>query len=249
MTEIFRIRDGVPHPQFGIPRSALWEPVSRRSFVRSSAFMTLGASALSGLIACSDSTAVADNVPTQIDVSASLGQLNFAYALAQMTYDYSTRLGLSPYPGITLAESATYSAMTSHDGVHSTFLQGYITHGRITDLLLFNFSSVDFGSQPSVLSSAVLIAETVSAGYAMLATMASDVSVATVLLKMASVKARHASFLRDLSDLRSGTASRVGFANDTVVGPSTGLATLLTPQAVLAAVGGYYKTAIIVSRS
>jgi hypothetical protein len=135
--------------------------------------------------------------------SGDAGVLNYAYALEQLEAAFYTQLRTgSYYTGLASgsAEKLILDDLYYHEVIHRDFLKLALTAAGATPLkdLTVNFSSIDFNSRTSVLSTARAFEDLGVAAY----NGAGQYIVAPAYLfiagKIVSVEARHAAIIRDL---------------------------------------------------
>jgi rubrerythrin len=119
--------------------------------------------------------------------------------------------------------------------------------GRISPTMVFDFSAIDFSSRSAVYTFAIDMEDKTAETYNALILRATDPETVTFLAKIASVEARHAAALRDLSDIAAGnsdTPNRTSFAADSLIPPATGLEPMTSPEEYLALMLPYAKTSL-----
>lgn len=135
--------------------------------------------------------------------SGDAGVLNYAYALEQLEAAFYTQLRTgSYYTGLASgsAEKLILDDLYYHEVIHRDFFKLALTAAGTTPLkdLTVNFSSIDFNSRTSVLSTARAFEDLGVAAY----NGAGQYIVAPAYLfiagKIVSVEARHAAIIRDL---------------------------------------------------
>ncbi|MBA3497384.1 MAG: ferritin-like domain-containing protein [Gemmatimonadales bacterium] len=210
----------------------LWEPGTRREFLRVAA---LGGSAVllpAMFAACGDDDGGPMEPPPPdavvLDLSSDAGVLNYAYALEQLEAAFYTQVIQAFYAGITPEEQQVLTDIGGHEVIHRDFLAATLGGARIPDLMVdFAGGNVDFTSRFSVLSTAKIFEDGGVAAYNGAGRLLTDLNNLLVAGKIVSVEARHAAAIRDL--LRPGTRD---FAGDDVVDPS-GLDQAFEPGFVL----------------
>lgn len=168
--------------------------------------------------------------------SGDVGILNYAYALEQLEAAFYTKVIMSQYNGINANETALLTDIRDHEVAHREFFKLALGANAITSLEV-DFSSIDFGSRSSVLSTAKAFEDLGVSAYNGAGMLIKSPDYLTLAGKIVSVEARHAALIRDL--ISYGT-----FANDLDM---NALDTGLLPAAVLAIAGKYIKTKINVS--
>jgi len=149
------------------------------------------------------STALTVLSPTVSVGTGDVGVLNYAYALEQLEAAFYTRLRTGTYyTGLASgsAEKLILDDLYYHEVIHREFLRVALTNAGVTPLatLSVDFSSIDFNSRTSVLSTARTFEDLGVAAY----NGAGQYIVAPAYLfiagKIVSVEARHAAIIRDL---------------------------------------------------
>ena len=190
--------------------------LGRKDFLKYTAFSG-GALAL-GLGSCKKSSNSSSSGSSTIDVgSGDFGILNFAYALEQLEAAFYIKVNASFYSGATDAEKSILSDIMNHEIAHRDFLKAALGSNAIATLTP-DFSSVDFTSRTSVLSTSKALEDTGVSAYNGAGQYFMSSDYLTLAGKIVSVEARHAAAIRDL--INPKTAS---FAGDDVVSASTGL--------------------------
>ena len=207
--------------------------MARRSFLR---YAGIGA-ASAGLLAtaaCSKS----DNQPVHsstasIDIgSGDIGILNFAYALEQLEAAFYTQVIATPYSGISSTELTYLTAIRDHEILHRNFFKAAIGASAIPALKV-NFSSIDFTSRASVLTSAKGFEDLGVQAYDGAGYLIQNPAYLTLAGKIVSVEARHAALIRNLLD------------PGTFVGPDVVASNGLNDSSTIAQVLGMANTFLI----
>jgi len=196
-----------------------------------------------GLVAGCNGDVTDPTVHATFDFGSDLGALNFAYAYTQFMTEFYARVTSYPFVGITTNEVGRMRSISRHKLTQRNTLQILIPSGRITDVLLFNFGSMDFSSRSAVMGFAQTFEDL---GVAVLNGAAPQITNATnltLLGKVKSVWARHAEVIRDLNDIAAGT-SRTGFAGTVDV---HGLDQTATMSAALTQMQPYVLTTLSTS--
>ncbi|HEX8299905.1 MAG TPA: ferritin-like domain-containing protein [Rubricoccaceae bacterium] len=210
-------------------------PSSRRDFFKRA---SLGAGVLasaSALQACdSDEPDPDGGAAVVLDFSTDNGVLNYAYALEQLEYAFYVKVLQTPFTGMTAAETALFTDLRAHEGIHQDFLKAALGTNAI-GLLTADFSSINFTQRASVLAAAVTFEDLGVAAYNGAGKYLRDGGLLTIAGKIVSVEARHASAIRDLilNGTRSGaTIGEAGASVPEVVGANA-LDRALEPSVVL----------------
>lgn len=165
--------------------------------------------------------------------SGDIGILNYAYALEQLEAAFYTQVAASPYSGITASENALLTDIRDHEVAHREFFKNALGSSAIQDLQV-DFSSINFGSRDSVLSTAKAFEDLGVSAYNGAGKLIVKPDYLLLAGKIVSVEARHAAYIRDL--INNGT-----FADATVV-DANGLDKSMAPIDVLAVAGKYLKS-------
>lgn len=202
----------------------------------SAAFFAIGGVAAS----CSKSS---DPTPSAgVDLgSGDVGILNYAYALEQLEAAFYLQVVATPYSGISALELEYLTDIRNHEVGHREFFKAAITAAApsmIIPSLSVNFSSIDFTSRTSVLSTAKSFEDLGVTAYngagQLISTSGNGPTYLGLAGKIVSVEARHAALIADL--ISNGTFANTVDAN--------GLDTARTPAQVLAIAGAYITTQI-----
>ncbi|MEO6187423.1 MAG: ferritin-like domain-containing protein [Ginsengibacter sp.] len=169
--------------------------------------------------------------------SGDIGILNYAYSLEQLEAAFYSQIVMTPYSGISPMEMEYLTEIRNHEVAHREFFKAALGSKAIINLKL-NFSSIDFASRTSVLSTAKAFEDLGVTAYngagQLLSTTTTGAAYLTLAGKIVSVEARHAALIADL--ISNGT-----FA-DTVDG--NGLDSARMPGEVLAIAKTYIETKI-----
>lgn len=167
--------------------------------------------------------------------SGDVGILNYAYALEQLEAAFYTQVAMSPYSGMSAAESALLADIRDHEVAHREFFKAALGSNAIQDLEV-DFSSIDFGNRDSVLATAKAFEDLGVSAYNGAGKLIATPDYLVLAGKIVSVEARHAAYIRDL--ISNGT-----FADSTIV-DSNGLDMSRSPSEVLGIAGAFIKTKI-----
>lgn len=169
--------------------------------------------------------------------SGDTGVLNYAYALEQLEAAFYTKVTASFYSGINSRERQYLTEIRDHEVAHRSFLKGALGAAAIPNLQV-DFSTVNFNSRQSVLTTARTFEDTGVAAYNGAGQLLRDPNHLLAAGRIVSVEARHAATLRDLLAPRT-----TAFAGDDVV-DGFGLGAVMRPSDVLKAVAPYIRTPI-----
>ncbi|GGG30765.1 ferritin-like domain-containing protein [Hymenobacter glacieicola] len=233
--------------------SFLGRTLRRRSFLRV-AGATVASSAL--VLAGCDSN---DDTETPAPTTASLtfsndnfGLLNYVYLLEQLEAAFYQKV-VSSFPSdFTAADRAAFTDLRDHEVIHRETLKYALGSNAYdanagTNGMVFDFSSFALTSRTGVYTAARTLEDVGVAAYngvAKLLQVVTDGSHLTylkLLVKLASVEARHAAFVRDQLQASS-------FADTDIVtaaGDLAGLDTVKTPVEVTALIAKYVPVTIV----
>lgn len=165
--------------------------------------------------------------------SGDTGILNYAYALEQLEAAFYTQVALTPYSGITAAETALLTDIRDHEVAHREFFKKALGTSAIPALEV-NFSSITFSSRDSVLATAKAFEDLGVSAYNGAGKLITTPDYLLLAGKIVSVEARHAAYIRDI--IANGS-----FADSTTV-DLNGLDKSRTPSEVLAIASGFLKS-------
>lgn len=216
----------------------------RRDFLRLAGITVAGVA----LASCSDATApavapkaaapatVASNGGIDLG-SGDVGILNYAFALEQLESAFYAQVINTPYAGMTSDEHAILDDIRKHEKIHAKFFSEALAANGIP-FLAADFSSIDFTSRTSVLTTAKAFEDTGVSAYNGAGHLLKSATYLTAAGKIVSVEARHAAAIRDLLQPRSSY-----FSGDDVVN-AMGLDLERSPAEVLAIVAPFLKTPV-----
>jgi len=168
--------------------------------------------------------------------SGDIAILNYAYALEQLEAAFYIKATASLYAGATSKEKTYLEDIRDHEIAHREFFKTALGKKAIGPLL-FNFSSIDFGSRASVLGTAKAFEDLGVSAYNGAGELLQSADYLLLAGKIVSVEARHAAAIRDLLRYNS-------FADASVVN-NDGLDVSRKPSEVLQIAGTYIETKII----
>lgn len=166
--------------------------------------------------------------------SGDIGVLNYAYALEQLEAAFYTQVALTPYSDKS-DELHYLMQIRDHEIAHREFFKAALGSSAIPALEV-DFSSIDFSSRASVLSTAKTFEDLGVSAYNGAGRLLKSADYLLLAGKIVSVEARHAALIRDLLNYNS-------FADSTVIDP-LGLDVSRPPRLVLAMADKYIKTPI-----
>jgi len=221
------------------------EALHRRAFLQ-----VAGASAATAslvLAGCSSSTpaptAVSSNVLSL--GSGDAGLLNYLYLLEQLETAFYQRVVDAPPTDLLAGEKAFFDDLRDHELVHRETLRYVLGTGafdaRFAKPLAFDFSTLALTKRAEVLAAAQQFEDLGVAAYAGALQLVSTANTVALLVKISSVEARHAAFVRDLRTPGS-------FAGDDVVVSTNGLlsASLVkTPAQVVAEAKAFFLPLVV----
>jgi hypothetical protein len=208
---------------------------SRRTFLHW-AGLSIGVAA----IGCSsDDNGIGPGGGTGVNLgSGDIGILNYAYALEQLEAAFYIQVMMSPYTGMTAAETQILTDIRDHEIIHRNFLKAALGASAIADLSV-TFATINFSSRSSVLGAAKVFEDLGVSAYNGAGQLIASADYLLLAGKIVSVEARHAAVIRDLLNPNS-----IDFAGDDVVTTDTGLDGAKSPAMVLAAASGFVTTPI-----
>ena len=224
-----------PTPSYVVAdRTAL----SRRRFLRSSGIGLATAGLF--LTGCAD-----DDDPVMMNRGVNLGTgdlgvLNYAYALEQLEAAfYAAVLAGDYYASAPAAEKTLLEDLEAHERAHADFFRTVINSvGTAIPALEVDFSSIDFSSRSSVLTTAQTFEDLGVSAYNGAGQLLENADYLTLAGKIVSVEARHAAAIRS-----TNSDSPTAFANSEVV-DSSGLDAARSPREVLTMAAAFITTPI-----
>ncbi|MBC8087189.1 MAG: ferritin-like domain-containing protein [Phycisphaerae bacterium] len=193
------------------------QALDRRSMLRAAG---IGGAALA-LAACNEGTMIAapqltrrsDTTPGSVtlDFASDFGVLNYAYALEQLEAAFYTQVVANAAFATIFAanERRVLTDLYDHEVIHREFFKAALGAAAIPGLTV-DFSSIDFASRTSVLTTARTFEDLGVGAYNGAAKYLASSAYLGVAGKIVSVEARHASAIRNI--LSPGTGA---FAPDT----------------------------------
>ncbi len=215
---------------FGLVEEAT-KPFSRRKFL---GVVGAGSAVLATAAASCKKSDVIDGL---ILGSGDIGILNYAYLLEQLEAAYYSKV-VATMSGKSSEMAMTMEYLTdirNHEVAHREFFKAVLGKNAIPELK-FNFSSVNFSSMHSVLTTAKAFEDLGVSAYNGAGPYIMNGAYLTAAGKIVSVEARHAALIRELLDKNS-------FADSTVVN-NMGLDVTRTPKEVLIQAAPYLFTRI-----
>lgn len=217
--------------------------IPRKAFLR---FAGAGAAALSMLAIACKKTSGTSNDPNDVG-SGDVGILNYVYALEQLEAAFYTQVILTPYTGITVAETSLLTDIRDHEIAHRELFKAYLNtaaspttsldvKSEPASTITTNFTSIDFTNRTAVLTAAKTFEDINVAAYNGIAYLFQSSTYLAQIAKIVSVEGRHSAVVRNL--LSPGT-----FADNTAV-DTNGLDKALLPSQVLTAVSAYISSPI-----
>ncbi|MFN8310806.1 MAG: ferritin-like domain-containing protein [Chitinophagales bacterium] len=180
----------------------------------------------------------ATNVSNDFNLgSGDTGMLNYIYVLKLLNTTFYNKVVAAFYTAATADEKEVFTDVQLHHQVQFDMLQHVLGTAAIATPE-FDFSSVDFTSRSSVLTAAKTLQDLETAAANGAAKLMAGTENLMLLVKMASVNARHAAVMRDLIQPDSAN-----FAGDDVV-DGKGLGYSKDPAAILAIAQTFIKTTI-----
>lgn len=206
--------------------------VSRRNFLR---YAGLSSGLVAAAVACKKSDHSGGFTSGAYMGSGDIGILNYAYALEQLEAAFYTQVALTPYSGITPAETALLTDIRDHEIAHREFFKAALSDKALPALEV-DFSSITFSSRDSVLATAKTFEDLGVSAYNGAGRLIVTPDYLVLAGKIVSVEARHAAYIRDL-------ISNGSFADNTVI-DANGLDKSRKPLEVLTMAKPFIKTAL-----
>ena len=168
-----------------------------------------------------------------------VGILNYAYALEQLEADFYTKVVNNFYSGISMEEKQLFTDIYHHEVIHRDFFKAALTGvtPKVLPKLDFKYDGVDFNSRNSILATAKALEDTGVAAYNGAGKYITNLDYLVIAGKIVSVEARHAAAIRNI--ISPGSAA---FSGDDVI-DANGLDVAKEPKEIVAAAGGFFKTA------
>lgn len=168
-----------------------------------------------------------------------VGILNYAYALEQLEADFYTKVVNNFYSGISMEEKQLFTDIYHHEVIHRDFFKAALTGvtPKVLPKLEFKYDGVDFNNRNSILATAKALEDTGVAAYNGAGKYITNLDYLVIAGKIVSVEARHAAAIRNI--ISPGSAA---FSGDDVI-DANGLDVAKEPKEIVAAAGGFFKTA------
>ena len=206
-----------------LPKQFNYAIMERRQFLT----RTIAASSLAGFAQACKKTGSSNGIDLGY---GDTGLFNYAYALAQLQASFYIQVLTTPYSALVDEELTFITDIRNHAIAHRGFYQKITGIGAIPSLE-FDFSIVNFSNRDSVLKTAKLFEDTIAGAYNGAAMLFSNGDNLLAAAKIASVIARHAAYLRDITEYGS-------FVDDVII-DENGLEAFQLPDAVLATLSPY----------
>lgn len=166
----------------------------------------------------------------RLDLSTSLGIMNYLYTLEQVDAAFYTAAvaGSAGYAGLSSDEKEVFQDIQRHEVIHREFLRRLLGDAALPGIA-FDAAAMTklVATRDSLLRAAQLFEDTAVSAYNGAAKYLGDAAHLLALSKIVSVEARHAAAIRDIRD----SGSRL-FAGDDVVSPASGLDVKTEPGTV-----------------
>ncbi|RFP64484.1 ferritin-like domain-containing protein [Hymenobacter lapidiphilus] len=160
------------------------------------------------------------------------GILNLTYLLAQIQAALYQKVVTTPPADFTAADTAAFVDMRDHEVIYREFYKSVlgtsVYDNGLTTALEFNFTPYTLTTRKGVYEAARTLEDLAVGAYNGLGRRLANSSYLRLLLKITSVKARHAAFVRDQAEPNSFAGSDV----ITPTGNEAGLDTVKTPVEV-----------------
>ena len=155
------------------------------------------------------------------------GLLNYLYIIKQVTAAFWTQAVATPYYNITKSESDLQPDLRDQEIAHREFLRSILAANGLGTVVT-DLSPVTFADKTNFLNNAILLEDLTVAAYHGTLKLFASAEYIPVIAKMASVDARHASYVRHLlahNTFGDGTAIDVNGLS-MAVSPTTGMNTI-----------------------
>lgn len=212
----------------GEPKDFLSSKVRRRSFLQ---YAGMGAAGIALVAAGCKKEKMIEGVYLG---SGDIGILNYAYALEQLEAAFYTQVVATPYSGISDVEKSFMTDIRDHEIAHREFFKNALG-GMAIPALEVDFSSVDFTSRTSVLTTAMAFEDLGVTAYDGAGYLLKSADYLLIAGKIVSVEARHAALIRELISPNTFLGAEVDVNSVNIA---------RSPAEVLAVAGKYIKTRI-----
>jgi len=218
---------------------------NRRNFLKISGFGAVSAGLLMA-VGCSDdddaSGPITDNqLPGvrngKFDLGGGdFGVLTYAYALEQLEADFYTRVVTNPgFSSFSTEAKDILNDLHKHEVIHREFFKAALTDAlpdpstQLLPALSFAYAGVNFGSQASVIDTAIVLEDTGVSAYNGAGKIITDSAYLVIAGQIVSVEARHAAAVRDIK----ANSAATDFAS---TADANGLDPAQDPSAIIGAV-------------
>lgn len=181
-----------------------------------------------------------------INLSSAAGPINLIYALLQLADDFVARVTPvgNRYPSMTTTEKTLFDNIASAWSSMKGTLQNTITSGRLTEVVLFDFSSVEFSSGTAVKGLFLDLADLMTQAANGVVARNTDANYLLLMAKLHSVNARIAAYIADTFNGGAAAADRTAFA---ALIDSNGLDASKTAAETYAQTDPYFRTVLRIS--
>lgn len=205
----------------------------RRTFLRvAGATAASSALVLAGCGKDDDPTVTDAGTGTLAFAANDTGIFNLTYLLAQITASFYQKVVTTPPADFTAADTAAFVDMRDHEVIYrelyKSVLGTSVYDNGFATALEFNFTPYTLTTRAGVYAAARTLEDIGVGAYNGLGRRLRNGSYLRLLLKITSVKARHAAFVRDQAEPNSFAGSDV----ITPTGNQAGLDTIKTPVEV-----------------
>ena len=178
---------------------------SRRKFIRYAGLSGIAAAALASCTKITSKPTTTTNAPANPvslgNSTVSLGTgdtgiLNFAYAIEQLQAAFYIQVVENPYENIASLDLYRITDIRDHEIAHREFFKNLLG-SRAIPALTPNFTSINFGLKPSVLTQAHVFEDLAVTAYNGVAALISQSEWLTIIAKIVSVEARHSAYIWD----------------------------------------------------
>ncbi len=212
----------------------------RRTFLRMAG--GTAASAVLVLAGCKGTTPGPAPAATAFQLTANdTGQLNYFYLLQQLQVAFYTQVLAANPSGLQAGELDVLGDLRDHHVVQLRALFYALGNAPLLPQLSYTFTGLTLNTRAGLLAAVQTLEDLTLAALNFSLPLLSSVDTLTLVAKIASAQARHASTVRDLLDPTALAAPAV----PEVLSAADGLATATAPTVVLAALAAYFPAVTV----
>jgi Ferritin-like domain len=166
------------------------------------------------------------------------GLLNYLYVISQVQLGFYSQANTTPYYGINSSETQLLADLRDHQFAYNGFLKAVLHTDALSQITL-QLAQVTFADRTSTLSNATTLQDLAVSAYNGVIQLFSNTGYLPALLKIASVEARHAEYVRDALNYNS--------FGDGVVIDANGLGQMASPRTVMPLLSTFIQTSLDIS--